>query len=63
LILPLIYLKENHEGGGTMNNRFKYFLQLALLDQLLLEKLITKKEYDKVNNYMKKKYKIQDILV
>lgn len=46
-----------------MDNRFKYFLQLALLDQLLLEKLITKKEYDKVNHYMKKKYNIQDILV
>ncbi|MDK2919949.1 MAG: hypothetical protein PWQ37_2682 [Candidatus Petromonas sp.] len=42
-------------------NRFKYAVQLALLDQLKLEGLITEIEYKKVNQFMIKKYKIDPL--
>jgi hypothetical protein len=45
-----------------VENQFKYFTQLALLNELLINETINQEEYDQINNYIKQKYRIQEIL-
>jgi hypothetical protein len=48
----------NFLGGNQMDNILKFCEQLALLNQLKNKKLVTKYEYDKIKEYIKKKYNI-----
>lgn len=41
-----------------MDNILKFCEQLALLNQLRNKKLVTKYEYEKIKEYIKKKYNI-----
>lgn len=41
-----------------MDNTLKFCDQLALLNQLKNKKLVSKYEYDKIKEYIKKKYNI-----
>ena len=40
------------------SNEEKYAVQLSLLNTLLMENLLTPKEYEKVKGYLKQKYKV-----
>ena len=41
-----------------MDNTFKYAIKLAMLNQLISNNLITKKEYTAIKNDLMKKHKI-----
>ena len=45
-----------------MNDILEYSIQLAMLRQLLIEKLIDKKEYFKIKEVLMKKYNISSDL-
>jgi hypothetical protein len=45
-----------------MNDILEYSIQLAMLRQLLIEKLIDKREYFKIKEILMKKYKISSDL-
>ncbi len=44
-----------------MDNNMKYSLQVAYLNQLMNKKLVSEREYIKIKNFLKEKYKIQTI--
>ncbi len=41
-----------------MDNRMKFTQQIALLNQMRKQKLVSDYEYDKIKEYMLRKYKI-----
>ena len=45
-----------------MDERLEYSIQLAMLRQLLIEKLIDKREYFKIKEVLMEKYKISSDL-
>lgn len=44
-----------------MDNKIKYAVQLAMLQKLLNNKVISKIEYSAIKNTIKKKYKVLDV--
>ncbi|SHD75649.1 SHOCT domain-containing protein [Schnuerera ultunensis] len=46
-----------------MNDILEYSIQLAMLRQLLIEKLIDKREYFKIKEVLMKKYNISSDLI
>ncbi len=47
-----------NEGDGVVDNNMKYSIQLAMLNQLLMLKLITDKEYNTIKIELMRKYNI-----
>lgn len=47
-----------NEGDGVVDNNMKYSIQLAMLNQLLMLKLITAKEYNTIKIELMRKYNI-----
>ena len=44
--------------NSSMDNTFKYAIKLAMLNQLISNNLISKKEYTAIKNDLMKKHKI-----
>lgn len=47
-----------NEGDDVVDNNMKYSIQLAMLNQLLMLKLITDKEYNTIKIELMRKYNI-----
>ena len=53
-----IFIKRTKRRNSSMDNTFKYAIKLAMLNQLISNNLISKKEYTAIKNDLMKKHKI-----
>ena len=53
-----IFNKRTKRRNSSMDNTFKYAIKLAMLNQLISNNLISKKEYTAIKNDLMKKHKI-----